>query len=98
MNANQWMSILRNALAHGSIVYLDEFGRSSYGKAVKMLAFASGKFANGSCPYAKNEDCRGSRGDLASLRILRISEESYRDFLRAWVAWLNHAGIARPAA
>ncbi|RVP95051.1 hypothetical protein [Sinorhizobium meliloti] len=98
MNANQWMSILRNALAHGGIVYLDEFGRSSYGKPVKMLAFASGKFASGSCPHAENEDCRGSRGDLTALRILRISEDGYRDFLREWVAWLGHTGIARAAA
>lgn len=98
MNANQWMSILRNALAHGGIVYLDEFGRSSYDKPVRMLAFASGKFADGSCPYAENENCRGIRGDLAALRILRISEDGYRDFLREWVAWLGRTGIARAAA
>lgn len=98
MNANQWMSILRNALAHGGIVYLDDHGRSTYDKPVKMVGFASGKFANGTCPYAKNEDCRGIRGDLTALRIMRISEEDYRDFLRKWVAWLGMTGIDEATA
>lgn len=98
MNANQWISVLRNALAHGGIVYLNEQGRSSYGQPVKMLAFASGRFALGSCPHAEGEECRGIRGNLTSLRILRISEDDYRDFLREWVAWLGETGIAQEAA
>lgn len=94
MNASQWISILRNAFAHGGIAYLDERGRSSYEQPVKMLAFASGKFAQGLCPNLKGAKCRGVRGELVALNILRISEEDYRDFLNEWAAWLGETGIA----
>ena len=36
MATSQWCSILRNAIAHGGIAYLNENGRSSYGEPVKM--------------------------------------------------------------
>jgi hypothetical protein len=42
--AAQWCSVLRNALAHGGIAYLNAHGRSSYGEPVKMFAFVSGKY------------------------------------------------------
>lgn len=65
---------------------------------VKMLAFASGKFAQGLCPNLEGAKCRGVRGELVALNILRISEEDYRGFLNEWVAWLGETGIARAAA
>lgn len=98
MNANQWISILRNALAHGGIAYLNENGRSADGEPVKMLAFASGKFREGACPNDKDKRCRGQRGDLDALRILRIREEDYLEFLQQWVSWLSVSGIAHSTA
>ena len=35
MPTSQWCSILRNAMAHGGIAYLNEIGRSSYFPAQK---------------------------------------------------------------
>ncbi|NIA71262.1 hypothetical protein HBA54_21920 [Pelagibius litoralis] len=98
MPASQWISVLRNALAHGGVAYLDEQGRSSYGKPVKMYAFVSGKFDFGPCPYHPEVACRGERGPLIALNFLRITETDYRDFLELWVSWLERVGIAKAAA
>ena len=86
MPAQQWCSILRNALAHGGIAYLDGDGRSSYGSPVKMYAFASGKY---------DEDSVQKPKPLIAVNFLRISETDYFDFLRRWVDWLQVTGIAR---
>ncbi|RAP39495.1 hypothetical protein BYZ73_20205 [Rhodovulum viride] len=98
MEASQWVSILRNAMAHGGIAYLDETGRSSHGTPAKMFAFVSGKYAKPKCQHAE-ANCRFGMGKLEGLNILRISETDYRQFLEAWVAWLGATKIAKmPAA
>lgn len=96
MNASQWVSILRNAMAHGGIAYLDQDGRSSHGTPVKMFAFISGKFGKPRCMY-DDADCRYGSGKLERLNILRVSESEYLRFLKAWVAWLEEAKIFRKA-
>jgi hypothetical protein len=85
MRASQWCSILRNALAHGGIAYLDARGRGSYGRSVKMYAFVSGKY---------DERSKERPKPLIAVNFLRISEVDYYDFLRRWVAWLRETGIA----
>jgi len=86
MPASRWCSILRNALAHGGIAYLNGQGRSSYGEPVKMYAFVSGKYDRSS---------KESPKPLTAVNFLRIGEADYYDFLRRWVAWLQETGIAR---
>lgn len=85
MPAAQWVSVLRNATAHGGIAYLDADGRSSYDRPVKMYAFVSSKYRDGT-------------RELEGLNILRISEDDYLRFLRQWVAWLTEKCIARRSA
>ncbi|APE44552.1 hypothetical protein BOO69_14880 [Sulfitobacter alexandrii] len=97
MPALQWISIIRNAMAHGGIAYLDEHGRSSYGRPIKMYAFVSGKYGKPKCQHAE-ADCRYGLGALERLNVLRISETDFRDFLREWVAWLVRTKIAKQAA
>lgn len=97
MPALQWISIIRNAMAHGGIAYLDERGRSSHGTPVKMYAFVSGKYGKPKCQHAEGQ-CRYGPGALERLNILRVSEADFRDFLREWVAWLEMTKIARQAA
>lgn len=97
MPASQWVSLLRNAMAHGGIAYLDENGRSSHGTPVKMFAFVSGKYAKPRCEHA-DAACRSGMGKLERLNILRISEDDYRSFLGNWVAWLEVSKIAKQAA
>ncbi len=86
MPASQWCSILRNALAHGGIAYLNEQGRSSFGEPVKMYAFVSGKY---------DQESKKSPKPLTAVNFLRISEIDYRKFLNLWVVWLQDSGIAR---
>ena len=88
MPASQWCSILRNALAHGGIAYLNQWGRSSREEPVKMYAFASGKYDQESPQTPK---------PLIAVNFLRISETDYREFLRLWVRWLRNSGVAREA-
>jgi hypothetical protein len=57
MPASRWRSILRNALAHGGIVYLDAQGRSPYGQSVKLYAFISGKYDGSSKESPKVSEC-----------------------------------------
>lgn len=85
MDASQWCSILRNALAHGGIAYLDDRGRSSYDKPVKMYAFVSGSY---------DRDSKEDPKPLTAVNFLRISENGYFDFLRRWVSWLRETGIS----
>lgn len=86
MPTSQWRGILRNALAHGGIAYLDENGHSSWGTPVKMYAFASGKY---------DEESPDRPKPLIAVNFLRISETDYREFLRLWVQWLEQSGITR---
>lgn len=88
MPASQWCSILRNALAHGGIAYLNQQGRSSYGEPVKMYAFASRKY---------DEKSQHRPKPLIAVNFLRISEVDYRDFLRRWVRWLRDSRVATEA-
>jgi len=98
MPASQWISIVRNALAHGGIAYLDERGRSSYDQPIKMYAFVSGKYDSGPCPNLSSQACRGERGPLIALNFLRIAETDYRTFLELWVSWLKEAQIVNAGA
>ena len=86
MPVSQWCSILRNALAHGGIAYLNEKGRTSYGEPVKMYVFVSGKYAPA---------IEGGPLQLTAVNLLRISEVDYWNFLHHWVAWLRDTGIAK---
>ncbi|WP_139250828.1 hypothetical protein [Palleronia salina] len=97
MPASQWVSLLRNAMAHGGIAYLDENGRSRHGTPVKMFAFVSGKYGKPKCEFA-DAACRFGMGKLDGLNFLRISEDDYRSFLGDWVAWLVASKIAKQAA
>lgn len=97
MAALQWARLLRNAMAHGGIAYLDENGQSSFGSPVKMFAFVSGKYGKPKCQHAEGE-CRFGVGALEGLRILRISEDAYIKFLFRWVAWLADNKIAQKTA
>jgi hypothetical protein len=86
MPTSQWCSVLRNAMAHGGIAYLNEMGRSSFGEPVKMYAFISGKFDD------------TDKEKLLYLNVLRISEVNYRNFIRRWVSWLKSSGLAQELA
>lgn len=64
---------LRNALAHGGIAYLDEYGRNSSAQAA-MFAFVSARIRD---------------RQITGLNILRVHENAFGGFLAAWTEWLG---------
>lgn len=84
---SQWCSILRNALAHGGIAYLDGEGRTRAHTPVTNLAFVSGIY--------DKADLRHEAP--VGYHVLRISEEAYLRFLQIWVNWLQDSGVAQAA-
>ncbi|TIU58178.1 MAG: hypothetical protein E5W35_05555 [Mesorhizobium sp.] len=95
MNMPQFASCLRNALSHGGILYLDERGHSSDGQA-RMLAFVSGKRGKERplCPDGLQE-CNYTAPHIASLNVLRVSQDGFREFLVRWATWLENSGAAK---
>jgi hypothetical protein len=83
ITTSMWVFALRNALSHGGIAYLDASGRQTDNQRIEMYLFASGKF-----------DGKGRSRKLVGVHFLRISEANYRQFLRAWVGWLEASGFA----
>jgi hypothetical protein len=75
---------MRNALAHGSITYLDAKGNSSFGNRAENFALISER--------------RDQAGEVIGFHILRISEAGFRSFLHRWVDWLNDSGVAEAMA
>jgi len=71
---------VRNALAHGGIVYLDGKGRMSDSRA-EMLGFVSSK-----------KDHKSQK--VTGLHISRVSEADFRRFLLAWADWIANSGVA----
>lgn len=71
---------LRNALAHGGVVYLDAEGRMQADKA-EMLAFVSAK-----------KDRK--TGKIAGLHISRVSEGDFFVFLLLWADWIEKSGLS----
>lgn len=95
MPMTQFVSCIRNALAYGGIMYLDEHGHSSDGTAA-MLLFVS---ANPSYPDPVFDEGKGKYVCLppvtASLKLLRIGENEFRTFLKGWIDWLHDLGVLK---
>ena len=77
LSAHTFCRILRNALAHGGVLYLDQHGRSNSGAPVRRFAFVSTDRLN----------------NPTKLHFLRIKMVDYRAFLQHWVDWLNREAI-----
>jgi len=77
VSALRILTDLRNALAHGGIVYLDERGRQTNSQAA-MLAFVGAVM---------------KKGRITGVNVLRVHEREYRLFLAGWASWLRKAGV-----
>ena len=79
MKTLSWAQSLRNALAHGGVAYLDAKGEHTHEEQpAKMFAFVSGEYEYGVRPHK-----------LVGMKILRVTERDFKDFLRRWVGWLS---------
>lgn len=91
MPTNMWVSCVRNALAHGGIAYLDGDGNQTFGESVRKIAFVSGKSKLD--PSCKEYPDRKCVGEFEEVRILRISQSDFREFLGEWVRWLKDSRL-----
>lgn len=71
--------VLRNALAHGNIVYLDERGRETAGARVQHIAFLS-----------RYEEAPEQREAAETYRVVTVREMDFLPFVRAWAFWVAH--------
>jgi hypothetical protein len=69
--------VLRNALAHGNIVYLNEDGREIAGARVAFLGFLS--------RYEENEE---QRGRAETYRLVAVREAHFLQFIKDWAGWI----------
>ncbi len=72
--AGDVLRVLRNALAHGNVVYLNKHGQETPDTAVHTLAFLS-----------RYEELGG---DHETYRLAAAPAEQFLEFLRRWAAWL----------
>lgn len=79
LEAKHFCMMLRNALAHGGILYLNDEGRTEQEAPVRRLAFVS----------------TDRLTNPTSLSFLRIRIQDYRAFLQSWADWLRNSGIQR---
>lgn len=93
-----FLGCIRNGLSHGGIVYLNDQGETSYGEA-SMLCFVSARrdLKPPKCDNRKGR-CPTVTPKTRDLRLLRISENGFREFLGRWVEWLTQAELASIAA
>lgn len=79
LGAETFLRIIRNALAHGGILFLNADGRTEDGAAVRRFAFVSTDR-----PFNPTE-----------LRFLRVTMEGYRGFLQSWAQWLQGSAVQK---
>ena len=69
--------VMRNALAHGNIVYLDALGQETVGARVDHLAFLS-----------RYEESTEEREAAETYRLVTVREADFLPFVRAWARWV----------
>lgn len=74
--------VIRNALAHGNVIYLDDHGFENKGALVQHLAFLS--------RYEEDDE---QRKQSETYRLVTITEEGFLHFLRCWAGWLQQFHI-----
>lgn len=72
------LRVLRNSLAHGNVVYLDETGFEKVGAKVQHLAFLS-----------RYEETAEQRRQSETYRLVVTTEEGFLHFVKSWATWLS---------
>lgn len=74
--------VLRNALAHGNLVYLDAQGLETPGNRVEHLAFLS-----------RYEEAEDQRRQFDTYRLVLVREREFLEFVRAWASWVSRFAV-----
>jgi hypothetical protein len=70
--------VLRNALAHGNIIYLDKDSREIAGNRMENMAFLS-----------RYEEAEEQRKLAETYRVVVTSEGAFLRFVKAWASWVS---------
>jgi len=76
--AGEVLRVIRNALAHGNVIYLDEQGFEKRHATVQFLAFLS-----------RYEEDEVSRKHSETYRLVTTTEEGFLAFIKSWAKWLS---------
>lgn len=80
--AHEVLRVLRNATAHGNIVYLDKDGREREGTEVHYLAFLS-----------RYEETREQQEKSETYRMVATTEDEFLRFVKGWAMWLRDLNV-----
>lgn len=77
--ASEVLRAIRNALAHGNVVYLDKDGQEQEGALLHYLAFLS-RYEEGPEAQAKAE----------TYRLIITTEDEFLRFVKVWAKWISN--------
>lgn len=80
--AGEVLRVLRNALAHGSIVYMNEEGHEVAGARVEWLGFLS-----------RYEESPEQRAEAETYRLVAAREADFLAFVKNWASFIGQLGI-----
>jgi len=75
------LRVLRNALAHGNIIYLDQDGLEKPGATLRYLGFLS-----------RYEESEMQRDESETYRLIAVAPHHFLDFVKDWATWV--AGLS----
>ncbi|MDR3473443.1 MAG: hypothetical protein P4M09_17430 [Devosia sp.] len=81
------LRVIRNALAHGNIIYLNEHGREVPGERMHFIAFLS-----------RYEETDAQRKKAETYRVLFVREPDFLSFVKQWAGWIGSLGADQTIA
>lgn len=72
------LRVIRNALAHGNVVYLNAEGCEEQGAKVQYLGFLS-----------RYEESEEQRKAAETYRLVATTEDTFLAFVKAWAEWIS---------
>jgi hypothetical protein len=85
--ASEVLRVLRNALAHGNLVYLDRDGQEIAGNQMVYMAFLS-----------RYEETAAQREQAETYRVVITTEEAFLEFVKSWAEWIGSLDLDRRLA
>jgi len=85
--ASEVLRVLRNALAHGNIIYLDKNGQEIAQNRMVYMAFLS-----------RYEETPEQREQSETYRVVVTTEEAFLHFVKSWARWIGHLDLDRRLA
>ncbi|WP_306624185.1 MULTISPECIES: hypothetical protein [Agrobacterium] len=85
--ASEVLRVLRNALAHGNIIYLDKDGQEIAGNQMVYMAFLS-----------RYEETPEQREQAETYRVVITTEEAFLHFVKSWAEWIGGLDLDRRVA